>query len=228
MKAVMALFLLGVSTFASAEICTSVIKDRYGYEYESYTRSSYSQQAACDQASYDCQQALSYAQSTGRYYDAQCVLKFDNPVPNPYPNPYPPYPGPNPYPNPQGVVCQTDLVDYYGRLVRSFTAPGQGQYDACNASDNFCKAELARNDSYGARCVTRGLIDNRNDPRPPSRTRTEQCTANRYDPAGMFIQSYTQTATGPINSDVRGQACSYALNDCNRDLRGRQTCQIAR
>ncbi len=229
MKTVLALILLGLSSLASAEVCTSVIKDRQGYEWETYTRSSYSQQAACDQATYDCRQALAYAQASGRYYDAQCEIKWNSPVPNPYPNPYP-NPNPNPYPNPypRTFVCQTDLVDYYSNVVRTFTAPGANEYDACNTSDIFCKSELARNDSYGARCVNRGLIDSRNDPRPPSRTKTEQCTASRLDPAGMFIQSYMATATGPINSDVRGEACRNAFNDCSRDLRGRQTCNINR
>ncbi|MDD4974017.1 MAG: hypothetical protein PHY93_06680 [Bacteriovorax sp.] len=217
MKKLLALFLLGFSVGSMAEVCTSVIKDRSGYEWETFTRSSYSQQAACDQATYDCRGALSYGQSIGRYYDAACEIKFDRP--NPYPNP-------TPYPTP--LICQTDLVDYYGRTVRSFTAPGSSEWDACNTSDNFCKSELARNDSYGYRCVNRGLIGNRNDPRRPERTRTEQCSANRLDPAGMFIQSYFATATGPINSDVLGDACRRAISDCSREIRGRQTCNIAR
>lgn len=225
MKTALALFFLMFASWAQAETCTAVIKDRLGYEFESFTRSSYSQQAACDQATYDCRGALAYGQSIGRYYDAHCELKFDRPTP--YPDPYPdPYPTPNPGPYPRPVVCQTDLVDMYGRVVRSFTAPGQNEWDACSTSDKFCKVELARNDSYGHRCVTKGLIGG-HEPRPP-RTKTEYCTANRYDPAGMYIQSYRASATGPINSDVYGEACREALHDCSRDLRGRQTCQIAR
>lgn len=221
MKILMALIILGISALASAETCTSVIKDQEGREWDSFSRSSYSQQAACDQASYDCGSALSYGQSIGRYYGAHCEIKYDRPNPYPNPNPYP-----TPRPNP--LICQTDLVDYYGQTVRSFTAPGSSEFDACNTSDNFCKAELARNNSYGYRCVNRGLIGNRNDPRPPERTRTEQCTANRLDPAGMFIQSYIATATGPVNSDVLGAACRRALSDCSSEIRGRQTCNIAR
>lgn len=212
MKIFLASILLTLSTFASAEVCTSVIRDqRNGYEYDSFTRSSYSRQAACDQAFYDCRDALSYAQSNGRYYGAQCEIK-DIPLPPP---------------SPRVFVCQTDLVDNWGRTVRTFSAPGSSEWNACSNSDNFCKAELARRDSYGVRCINRGLIDNRNDPRPPSRTKTEQCTVNRLDPAGMFIQSYIATATGPINSDVKAEACHRAVNDCSRELRGRQTCNIA-
>lgn len=229
MKTLFALLFLATAFTAQAETCTSVIKDSRGYEWESFTRSSYSQASACDQATYDCNQALSWARSQGRYYDAQCVLKWQNdPYPNPYPSPYP-TPNPNPYPvptpGPGAYICQTDLVDYYGGIVRSFTAPGSSEYEACNQSDTFCKSELARRDSYGSRCVTRGLINRRPGPVPP-RTRTESCTANRYDPAGVFIQSYMASATGPIDSDVRGAACRQAYNDCSRDLRGRQTCQI--
>jgi hypothetical protein len=238
MKALLALFLLGISAVVSAEVCTSVIKDRSGYEWETFTRSSYSQPAACDQAMYDCRDALAQGQASGRYYDAVCDIKMDQyPNPSPYPNPFPtpspypnpnPYPTPNPYPNPQGYVCQTDLVDGYGRTVREFTAPGASEYDACNTSDNFCKSELARNDSYGSRCVNRGLINGRQNPRPPRRERTESCSANRVDPAGMFIQSYSETVSGPEETDVRGEACRRAINDCTRELRGRQSCNIAR
>ena len=219
MKTLLAIFILVISGLASAEVCTSVIKDRSGYEWETFTRSSYSQQAACDQSDFDCRGALSYGQSVGRYYDAYCEIKYE--TPNPYPNP-------NPSPRPNPLVCQTDLVDYYNRTVRTFTAPGSSEWDACSTSDIFCKTELARNDSYGYRCVNRGLIGNRNDPRPPSRTKTEQCTANRLDPAGMFIQSYFATASGPIDSDVLGNACRQAVSDCSREIRGRQTCNIAR
>lgn len=230
-KTLFALLALSFSLAASAEICTAVIQDSRGYEWETFTRSSYSMPAACDQAQYDCNSALSWARSQGRYYDAQCVLKWQNdpgPWPNPYPNPYPnPNPNPNPYPNPgpgRDLMCQTDLVDIYGRVVRSFTALGPNEPSACAQSDNFCKSELSRNDSYGSRCVTRGIV-NRPGPVPP-RMKTESCTANRYDPAGMFIQSYMASATGPWDSDVRGAACRQAYNDCSRDLRGRQTCQI--
>jgi hypothetical protein len=220
MKKLIALILLGISGMASAEVCTSVIKDRSGYVWESFTRSSYSQQAACDQANYDCRGALSYAQSIGRYYDAFCEIQYNIP-PTPYPNPYP-----TPYPTP--LVCQTDLVDYYGNTLRSFTAPGSNQWEACRASDNFCHAELSRNTNYGYRCLNRGMINDRNHPRPPlpGRIKTEQCTVNRLDPAGMFIQSYSASATGPINSDVKSQACRMAMNYCVPQLRGMQTCRI--
>lgn len=221
MKTLFALALFAMAAMAQAEVCTSVIKDSRGYDWETFTRSSYSTQAACDQAMYDCNSALSWARSQGRYYDAQCMIQWQNP--NPYPNPYP-----DPGPGRRDVMCQTDLVDYYGRVVRSFTGSGPNESSACAHSDNFCKYELARNDSYGARCITRGIV-HRPGPGPgpiPPRTKTESCTANRYDPAGMFIQSYMASATGPWDSDVRGAACRQAYNDCSRDLRGRQSCQI--
>jgi hypothetical protein len=206
MKAMMVLILLAISSFSMADVCTSVIKDRSGYEWESFTRTSYSQEAACNQAIYDCRGALSYGQSVGRYYDAFCEVKYDRP---------------------RAIICQTDLVDYYGGTVRIFTAPGSSEWDACNTSDNFCKSELARNNSYGYRCVNRGLIGNRNDPQRP-RTKTEYCSANRLDPAGMFIQSYNASASGPINSDVLGDACRHAISACSNEIRGRQICTIAR
>jgi hypothetical protein len=56
-------------------------------------------------------------------------------------------------------------------------------------------------------------------PREPERReppRREMCIANRYDPAGMFVQSY------------RGQECSDAMKMCISEIRGRQTCNISR
>jgi hypothetical protein len=205
MKKIFALLLFSLSTLASAEICTAVIKDmQNGYEYESFTRQGYSMPAACDQASYECNDALSRAQSYGRYYGAQCIVKFN----------------PNPYP--RQVVCQTDMVNQWNETQRIFTAPGQSPSDACYQSDSLCKMALARSGGFGYRCVNQGIINDR-----PNRTKTENCTVNRLDPAGMFIQSYFATATGPIFSDVKGQACNRAMNDCSYQLRGRQFCQIA-
>lgn len=204
MKTLLALFLLGISSLASAEMCTAVIRDPSGYVFETFTRSSYSQQAACDTATFDCRNALMYGQSMGRYLNATCTLQFERPDPRPYP-----------------LLCQTDLVDRFGGTVRAFTANGRDEREACFASDNMCKSELARRDSFGHRCVNRGIVNGR-------RPRTEQCTANRFDPAGMFIQSYTSVATGPADSDVLGMACRNAVNECSRDLRGRQTCVIGR
>jgi hypothetical protein len=46
-------------------------------------------------------------------------------------------------------------------------------------------------------------------PQPP----VELCTISRFDPAGMFIQSY------------RGRGCDEARRMCEMELRGRQTCR---
>ena len=49
-------------------------------------------------------------------------------------------------------------------------------------------------------------------PAPP----TPSCIANRYDPAGMFIQNY------------EARDCQGAMAQCNSEIRGRQYCAIAR
>lgn len=216
MKALLGLFLLTIASVSFAgETCTYVIKDRYGYEYENHTRYSYSKDAACSDASWSCNTALSNARAQGRYYDANCEMKYDGPV-----NPRPPFPPV------QTVMCTTDLVDWYGNTIRSFSGRGNSEWEACGQSDEFCRYELQRGDSNGRRCVTRGTGGGYpNPPRPPRET-TESCTANRHDPAGYFIQSYTATHTGPIGSDVRGEACRKALNYCSYDIRGRQTCRL--
>ncbi len=120
------------------------------------------------------------------------------------------------------AMCTTDLVDYYGNTVRSFTGSGWDNYDACRQSEEFCQYELQRHNTYGYRCVTRG---GGRPPQPPRET-TESCQASRFDPAGYFIESYFATATGPYHMNVKEQACRRAYETCSRELRGRQTCRI--
>lgn len=215
MKYLITLFFLTLSTMASADFCTSVLRDQYSqYEYQQFTRSSYSRDDACYQAMSDCQRALFDGQSQGRYYGAVCDVLGGNPMPTP---------------PQQSVICETDLLDYYGNIVRQFTAPGANSYEACRQSDEFCKMELARGSSYGATCVNRGLINNRNPnpyPRPRPDIIVETCSVSRLDPAGMFVEGYTGRAEGPRGTDVRGAACRDGLNQCSRELVGRQTCNI--
>jgi len=209
MKTLLIFLLLAISGLVSAEVCTSVIKDRRGYEWESFTRSSYSQQSACDYAIYDCNGALSYGQSMGRYYDSYCEIKNTNP---------PRYP----------VVCQTDLTDPIGGILSSYKAQGMNEWVACSSSDNLCKSALSKMGKFGFRCINKGLINDRNDPLPPNGTITEQCLVYRQDAYGAIFQSYFGTAMGPYNTDVHGEACRRALNFCMPDLRDRQYCNIVR
>jgi hypothetical protein len=211
---------LSHSLFAD-EACSVAIKDRFGVEYEVLTRTSYSRDAACNEAIFACQDAIRYGQTYGRYYDAFCEIKMSSPVP-----PHPPRP---PFPPTGNAMCTTDLMDSYGSVLRSFTGNGRNEREACAQSEEFCRYELSRHDSYGRYCLTRG---GHNPPtRPPSRPprqTTEQCLANRHDPAGYFIESYSATFTGPVGTDVKGEACRRAYSICSSELRGRQTCQIAR
>lgn len=104
MKVLIAFLVLLIANIASADICRVAIVDQYGYEYDNFIRSSYSTNAACDDATWDCRQKLSEYQSYGRLYNAICRIKEITPTypsPSPYPNPYPyPYPAPTPYPYP--------------------------------------------------------------------------------------------------------------------------------
>lgn len=99
MKATIAFLVLLFSTIASADICTVVIRDQYGYEYDSFTRSSYSMTAACDDANWDCQQKLSDYQSYGQHYNSVCLVTDVTPSypPPSYPR-YPDYPREPQYP----------------------------------------------------------------------------------------------------------------------------------
>lgn len=218
MKVLIALILLSISTFASAEYCTSVIKDQYsGYEYENFTRWSYSRDDACYQAISECRQALYDAQSRGRYYNANCVIVGGAPTPTPPPR--------------QSLICKTDLVDVFGNTIRQFTAPGYNEYEACRQSDEFCKMELARGRNNSMRCINRGIINGRDPyPRPNPRPDIifEECRVSRLDPAGRFVEGYLGRAQGPRGTDVKGAACREAINQCSRDLVGRQTCNFER
>ena len=208
MKTLVIFLLMAISGLVSAEVCTSVIKDRRGYEWETFTRSSYSQQSACDFAIYECNGALSYDQSMGKYYDAFCEIKYDRPIPPP-----------------PIVVCQTDLVDPIGGIITSYKAQGIDAWQACTSSDNTCKSALSKMGKFGFRCINKGLI---NDPRQPTGNRTEQCFVNRQDYNGSILQTYYGTARGPYNSDVYGEACRQALNICIPELRAGQNCIITR
>ena len=249
MEKLLVLFLM---TFASAAFannsCTYVMKDRYGSEIQTFTRDSYSGQSACSDADYSCRVAMSDAQRNGNYRDVYCEQKRDGISiggisiggiggisiggiggsggitigrdPNRPPNP----------PS-SATSCRTDMVDYYNTLIRSFTGYGQNQRQACAQSEEFCNYELYRNNSNGRRCITRSTNGGGGYPYPqptPPRQVTENCRATRYDPSGYFIQSYNQTYTGPIYSDVKGEACRRAYNQCSYELKGRQTCRIER
>lgn len=218
MKKLLALLLLTLASVSMAdESCTYAIKDNYGYEYESVTRYGYSAQSACSDAAYECSRVLSNAQSSGRYYDARCELKYG-----------PVTPSRPPLPPTAMVSCRTDLVDYYNQIVRSFSGSGRSEYEACGQSNEFCQYELSRGNTAGVRCLTRGNGGGGYpQPRPPRDT-TESCSARRFDPSGLFIQSYIASATGPIGSDVKGEACRRALNTCSYDIKGRQTCRVDR
>ena len=98
MKTALAFLVLLFSAIVSAETCTVVIRDQYGYDYDSFISTSYSTNAACDDASWNCRQRLSDYQSYGRYYNAFCTIRD---VTSSYPPSYPPnYPSyPPSYPN---------------------------------------------------------------------------------------------------------------------------------
>ncbi len=106
-KALLAFLFLMAWASAFADYCTVVIRDPYGREYDTFTRSSYAIEAACSDARYECQQRLSEHQSYGRYYEAQCVIKNTRitnrpipPIPPAYPYPeYPNYPRYPDYPH---------------------------------------------------------------------------------------------------------------------------------
>ena len=100
MKSTFTFLVLFFSAIAIADTCNVVIRDQYGQEFDDFITTSYSVNAACDDASWNCQQRLSDHQSNGQYYNARCVIKEINSAyyPPSYPPNYPPSYPPN-YPH---------------------------------------------------------------------------------------------------------------------------------
>lgn len=217
MKTLLALLVFSIASIASAESCSFAVKDRYGFEYETVSRIGYDVGSACSDAEYSCRVILNNAQARGKYLDANCAMVRGGGFPNRPPD------------APTAIArCTTDMVNYYNSVVRSFTANGRTQEDACMESARQCKIELVRQDNYGHRCVRRGAGGGGNIPPRPPRETTASCQARRFDPAGHFIESYVASARGPIGTNVKEQACRKAYNDCSYDLKGRQYCTVER
>ena len=141
------------SSVARAENCTSVIKDTKTHqEYEIFTRTSYSTQAACDTARFDCNTILFQSKAQGKYQNAECIVKS--------------------MPASNVVVCLTDMYDFMARFIRTFVAPGVNSIDSCNNSYNFCQFEAMRFPNYGLRCIVRGIIDTGSTTPAPNPTPT--------------------------------------------------------
>lgn len=232
---IMKKILLGIISLCSFSVladysCTATIKDN-GMSRETFTRYSYTQSAACDTARFDCNNFLSDMQSRGYYRNAYCLAdRNDYPDYPDYPNPDYPNPYPFPYPNdprpPARVTCQTDLVDYWGQTIRTFSGNGRSEWEACEESDRFCREALNRGTSNGRNCVRRYGPNPGPGPRPPQDPWiTAECRVQRLDPAGWLVQEYTASKSGPRSSNPRYEACREAERRCSYDLRGRQSCR---
>lgn len=210
MKFIAALFLLCLSQIALAEIsCNVTMISQYNNQtYETHTGYATTYDRACREAFDNCHASISLGQTYGRYYDAICISGGGS-------TPRPPYP-------PAELTCRTDLLYYNGTFVRSFNGTGRTAREACQESDRLCSYMTQTNN--GMYCQNRGIQNGGNYPRPPVRMITEYCQAERFDPAGHFIESYNASHTGPERTDVRGEACRKAYQTCSMYLRGSQYC----
>lgn len=91
MKTTIIFLTLLFSSIVSAEICTVGMRGPNGNIYNTFVRSSYSMNAACDSALWDCQQMLSEYRSLGNHYNSYCEVILTLPIP-PFPPIYPPVP----------------------------------------------------------------------------------------------------------------------------------------
>jgi hypothetical protein len=219
MKIIAALIFLCLSNMAFANVSCDVkmISQYSNQTYEINTGYARSYSEACREAFDNCHESISRGQTYGRYYDAICVSDSTTPT---YPTPRPPRPPETPYPPTRELTCRTDLVDFYGNTIRSFNGFGRTPWEACQESDRLCSYMTQNNRMY---CQNRG-IQNGGGHRP-GRLVTEYCQAERFDPAGHFIESYTGSHTGPVGTDVRGEACREAHQKCSMYLRGAQYCR---
>lgn len=212
------LSICSLSSFADYS-CTATIRDN-GNERETFTRFSYTQSAACDTARFDCNNYLSNMQARGIYRNAFCVADRSD-FPDTPDFPYPSDPRP-----PARLTCQTDLVDYWGQTIRTFTGNGRSEWEACDESDRFCRDALNRGTSNGRNCVRRNNPGPNPNPRPPHDPWiTAECRVQRLDPAGWLVQEYSAVSSGPRSSNPRYTACQEAERRCSFDLRGRQSCR---
>lgn len=99
MKTTIIFSALFFSTMVGAEICTVGIRDQNGNIYNTFIRTSYSMNAACDNALWDCQQMLSEYRSLGNHYNSYCEVLATTPTIPPFPPVYPIPPFPPMVPN---------------------------------------------------------------------------------------------------------------------------------
>lgn len=139
--------------------CTyEMVDGRTGWELGRYHGFSYhSRFAACDDARWQCQNALVWQ----RRYNPQayCRQAFFTPAP---------------VPPRREFRCSSDLRDRHGRFIRQFVGFGNNQGQACMNARRSCSQSFEYRRTPGAYCTSGGFTPPRNPapaPRPAPRPR---------------------------------------------------------
>ena len=133
-----------------------------------------------------------------------------------------------PVPTPAPRSCEYRIERRNGRYTNDiFTATG---FDACEAAQNQCErvlSSLRRRGNVGkfAKCVQ--TSGSRPVP-PPTRTVTAQCTVEQFFSSNSGSRGtgnrFYGTGIARTYNAARNQACSEAMNQCQRVISGRFYC----
>jgi len=131
-----------------------------------------------------------------------------------------------------GTRCEYKIETRLGFEPESYVSVGFG---SCGLALAQCERDLKYKRSLGyrnggvgphAKCVQ--VSDSRPRPRPLPRLETASCTAAMF--AGRMGRrtpnEYTRSASALSYSIAREDACSEAMRECNRNVRGTMYCQV--
>jgi len=204
MKNIVLFFALVFSASAAASTCTYDLKDRNGYDINTFRASSYYRSEACSMARQQCQDDLIRRHRRQRDPGAYCSERyFDDGR------------------SQDRRVCKFNLVRGNGRIIETFRSRG---YNPCQEAKRECRQELRYRQSNGRNMRARCEKDGYSNPRQP-RMVSKSCSVERIGRRGRFVQTHFGSAYGPQGSGVQQQACQQAMRSCRSAANHRQTCQ---
>lgn len=127
-----------------------------------------------------------------------------------------------------GERCEYRIETRFGFEPEVYASVGFG---ACGIAQDQCERDLKVKRARGvvgprATCVQ--TSNSRPTPRP--RIYTASCTAAQF--AGRVGRrtgiEFTETASARSQREAEQRACEEAMNTCQRNLRGRMTCEVVR
>ncbi len=205
MKNIVLLFALVFSAYASASNCTYDLKDRSGFDLETFRSYATYRFEACDEARMECQNELIRRHRRQRNPGAYCAERYYDDGRNN-----------------QRKTCRFNLVTRRGRVVDSFQSRG---YNPCQDAKRECRQELRYRQNNGRNMNARCEKEGRFEPVPPTRMVSRSCTVDRMGRRGRVVQSHFGSSYGRQGTGVQRQACDQAMRSCRMSTRGNQRCR---